>query len=25
MEFPTVDIGRMLEEIERGYGSGMPS
>ena len=25
MEFPTADIGQMLEEIERGYGSGMPS
>ena len=25
MEFPTADIDRMLEEIERGYGSGMPS
>lgn len=25
MEFPTADIGRMLEEIERGYGLGMPS
>jgi len=23
MEFPTADIDRMLEEIERGYGSGM--
>jgi len=23
MDFPTADIGRMLEEIERGYGSGM--
>jgi hypothetical protein len=25
MEFPTADIDRMLEEIERGYGLGMPS
>ena len=25
MDFPTADIDRMLEEIERGYGSGMPS
>ena len=25
LEFPTADIDRMLEEIERGYGSGMPS
>jgi hypothetical protein len=24
-EFPTADIDRMLEEIEQGYGSGMPS
>lgn len=23
MDFPTADIDRMLEEIERGYGSGM--
>jgi hypothetical protein len=23
MEFPTADIDRMLEEIERGYGSGV--
>jgi hypothetical protein len=23
MEFPTADIDRVLEEIERGYGSGM--
>lgn len=23
MDFPTEDIDRMLEEIERGYGSGM--
>ncbi|HET7348927.1 MAG TPA: hypothetical protein VFJ10_16445 [Acidobacteriaceae bacterium] len=23
MEFPTGDMDRMLEEIERGYGSGM--
>jgi len=23
MEFPTADIDRMLEEIERGYKSGM--
>ena len=22
-EFPTADIGTMLEEIERGYGSGL--
>jgi phosphogluconate dehydratase len=25
MDFPTADIDRMLEEIERGYGSGVPS
>ena len=25
MDFPTADIDRMLEEVERGYGSGMPS
>jgi len=25
MDFPTADIDRMLEEIERGYGSGMQS
>ena len=25
MEFPIADIDRMLEEIERGYGLGMPS
>lgn len=25
MDFPTADIDRMLEEIERGFGSGMPS
>ena len=25
MEFPTADIDRMLEEIERGYVLGMPS
>ena len=25
IEFPTADIDRMLEEIERGYGLGMPS
>jgi hypothetical protein len=25
MDFPTADIDRMLEEIEPGYGSGMPS
>jgi len=25
MDFPTADIDRMLEEIERGYGSGIPS
>jgi hypothetical protein len=25
MDFPTADIDRMLEEIERGYGLGMPS
>lgn len=25
MEFPTADIDRMLEEIEVGYRSGMPS
>jgi hypothetical protein len=24
-DFPTADIDGMLEEIERGYGSGMPS
>jgi len=23
MDFPTADIDRMLEEIERGYGSGL--
>jgi hypothetical protein len=23
MDFPTADIDRMLEEIERGYGVGM--
>jgi phage terminase Nu1 subunit (DNA packaging protein) len=23
MDFPTADIDRVLEEIERGYGSGM--
>jgi hypothetical protein len=23
MDFPTADIGRMLEEIEQGYGSGI--
>jgi hypothetical protein len=23
MDFPTADIDRMLEEIEKGYGSGM--
>jgi methylmalonyl-CoA mutase N-terminal domain/subunit len=23
MEFPTADIGTMLKEIEKGYGSGM--
>ena len=23
MDFPTSDIGRMIEEIEQGYGSGM--
>lgn len=23
MEFPTADIDRMLDEIERGYASGM--
>jgi hypothetical protein len=23
MDFPTADIDRMLEEIERGYGSGV--
>jgi hypothetical protein len=23
MEFPAGDIGQMLEEIERGYGSGL--
>jgi hypothetical protein len=23
MDFPTADIDRMLEEIERGYGLGM--
>ncbi len=23
MDFPTADIGQMLEEIERGYESGM--
>jgi hypothetical protein len=23
MDFPTADIDRMLEEIERGYGMGM--
>jgi len=25
MDFPTADIDRMLEEIERGYRLGMPS
>ena len=25
MDFPTADIDRMLEEIERGYGLGMHS
>ena len=25
MDFPTADIDRMLVEIERGYGLGMPS
>lgn len=25
MDFPTADIDQILEEIERGYGSGMPS
>jgi hypothetical protein len=25
MEFPTADIDRVLEEIERGYGSGIES
>jgi hypothetical protein len=25
MDFPTADIDKMLEEIERGYGLGMPS
>jgi hypothetical protein len=25
MDFPTADIDHMLEEIERGYRSGMPS
>lgn len=25
MDFPTADIDRMLEEIERGYGSGVHS
>ena len=25
MDFPTADIDQMLQEIERGYGSGMPS
>jgi hypothetical protein len=25
MDFPTADIDRMLEEIERGYGMGMHS
>jgi len=25
MEFPTADIDRMLEEVEQGYGLGMPS
>ena len=25
MDYPTADIDRMLEEIERGYGSGMQS
>ena len=25
MEFPTADIDKMLEEIERGYVLGMPS
>ena len=25
MDFPTADIDRMLEEIERGYASGMQS
>jgi hypothetical protein len=23
MDFPTTDIGRMLDEIEQGYGSGL--
>ena len=23
MDYPTADIGQMLEEIERGYGSGV--
>jgi len=25
MDFPTADIDRMLQEIERGYGSGVQS
>jgi hypothetical protein len=25
LDFPTADIDRMLQEIERGYGLGMPS
>ncbi len=25
MEFPTADIDHMLDEIERGYGSGVTS
>ena len=25
MDFPTSDIETMLDEIERGYGSGVPS
>ena len=25
MDFPTAYIDQILEEIERGYGSGMPS
>ncbi|HEU5352430.1 MAG TPA: hypothetical protein VFU55_12615 [Terracidiphilus sp.] len=25
MDFPTAGIDRMLEEIEQGYGSGVPS
>ena len=25
LDFPTADIDRMIEEIERGFASGMPS